>query len=308
MMKKYLFIVAAALAVIAVGCENDNMKFQEVETDGEELTIAEDEVFSIKSAESTDSDIDAANHAAGLFRGGMGVRGAHHFLGNNFPKCATVTVSGATFPKEIVIDYGDGCSGRQGMGRAGTVSIVMSDTITVAGAVYTVTFDSVTVGNRLIEKTSTMTNEGVNENGNWVISSEMVMITTKKKQNNIMYIKREFSGQKEWLSGFETPENEDDQFLKSGGGTITVNDSMKFEREITEPLFIDRTCRYPMSGVVEITRNDEFMTINYGDGECDNIALVTKDGIEEEIELEGCEFKKEFRRKNKNMKKKKGWW
>jgi hypothetical protein len=307
-MKKLIFLMAAILAIFAAGCNNIDIQDEEVGLSGEELTIAEDEVFTIKSTESTESDIDAANHAAGSFKGGMGVGGAHHFLGDRFPDCATVTVSGNTFPKEIVIDYGEGCSGRQGMGRTGTVTIIMSDTITVAGAVYTVTFDGVTVGNRLIEKTSTKTNEGVNDNGNWVISYETEMTTTKEAGKNIMVVTREFSGQKEWLSGFETPEIDDDQFLKSGGGTITVNDTLSFEREITEPLFIDRTCRYPMSGLVEITRNGEMMTINYGDGECDNIALVIKDGVKEEIDLEACRFKKEFQRKNKHMKKKKGWW
>ncbi len=307
-MKKIVFILAGALVLMFAGCDNLDMNSQEAGINGEDLTIAEDEVFTIKSTESTESDVDAANHAAGIFRGGMGVGGAHHFLGDNFPACATVTVSGNSFPKKVVIDYGDGCSGRQGMGRTGTITIEMSDTITLVGAVYKVTFADVTVGNKTIDKTATMTNEGLNGSGNWVISSETVMTTTMEAGKNNMVATREFSGQKEWLNGFGTPETEDDQFLKSGGGTITINDTLTFEREITEPLFIDRTCRYPLSGVVEITRDGEFLTINYGDGTCDNIAIISKDGVEEEIELEGGKFKKEFQRKNKNMKKKKGWW
>jgi hypothetical protein len=51
------------------------------------------------------------------------------------------------------------------------------------------------------------------------------------------------------------------------------------------------------------------MTINYGAGECDNIALVTKDGGEsEEIELNSGKFRKGFQRKHKHMKQNKGWW
>ena len=134
------------------------------------------------------------------------------------------------------------------------------------------------------------------------------MTIRKETKNKTSVITRKFSGQKEWLNGFGTAETDDDQFLKTGGGTITVDNTMTFERNITEALFIDRTCRYPLSGVVEITKDGEIMSINYGDGECDNMATVTKDGIEEEIDLEGCEFKKEFQRKNKNMNKKKGWW
>lgn len=304
-MKKNILLLAGILAVLVLGCENSDLKFEDM-TEG--VTIAEDEIFSIKSSESTEGDIDAAGHSASSFRAGMGVGGAHHFLGTHFPDCATVTVSGESFPKEIVIDYGDGCSGRQGMGRTGIITIMMSDTITVEGAVYTIAFDNVSVGNKQIEFSATKTNEGLNEAGNWIISSITSRTTTTVTGEGSIVALREFVGQKEWLSGFDTPETEDDQFLKSGGGTITINEELSFMRNITEPLFIDRTCRYPMSGVVEISRGDELMTINYGDGECDNIALVTKDGLEEQIELESGKFRKEFQRKHRHMKKNKGWW
>ena len=76
----------------------------------------------------------------------------------------------------------------------------------------------------------------------------------------------------------------DDQLLVSRSGSITGNGELKFEKTTIVPLEIDRTCRWPLSGIVEITRADETMTIDYGTGECDNIALVTKDGEPEEID------------------------
>ena len=86
------------------------------------------------------------------------------------------------------------------------------------------------------------------------------------------------------------------------------HDELRFEKITVEPLLIDRSCRYPLSGIVEITRADETMTIDYGTGECDNIAHVTKDGVTEEIELNSCQFRKGFQRHNKDMKQNKGWW
>ena len=77
-----------------------------------------------------------------------------------------------------------------------------------------------------------------------------------------------------------------------------MNDELKFEKITIEPLLIDRSCRYPLSGIVEITRADETMTIDYGDGECDNIAHVSKDGVTEEIELNSGQFRKGFQRHN----------
>ena len=96
--------------------------------------------------------------------------------------------------------------------------------------------------------------------------------------------------------------------VKTGGGTISVNGVVKFEREIIEPLLIDRACRFILSGVIEITRNDESMIIDFGDGECDNIAVVTKDGESEEIELISGRFRREFKRGDHNMNRKQGWW
>jgi hypothetical protein len=50
------------------------------------------------------------------------------------------------------------------------------------------------------------------------------------------------------------------------------------------------------------------MLIDFGDGACDNIAVVIKDGESAEIELISGKFKDGFQRGNRNMRKNKGWW
>jgi len=165
-----------------------------------------------------------------------------------------------------------------------------------------------TLGKRVISRTATFTNEGLNDDEHWVISFESLSTTSFEKNSEEFTIVREFTGEREWLEGFETPEASDDIFLLIRNGSITVNDELRFEKINIEPLLIDRSCKWPLSGIVEITRADETMTIDYGTGECDNIALVTKDGESEEIELNSGQFRKGFKRQNKNMKQKKGWW
>jgi hypothetical protein len=195
-----------------------------------------------------------------------------------------------------------------GLEKKGIVTIYMSDTITVEGAFYTITIENMTLGQREISKTATYTNEGMNDAGNWVISFESLSTTSFEKNEELYSIVREFTGQREWLEGFDTPQATDDIFYLTRNGSITVNDELKFDKSTVEPLLIDRSCRYPLSGIVEITRADETMTIDYGTGECDNIAHVTKDGVTEEIELNSCQFRKGFQRHNKHMKQNKGWW
>lgn len=304
---KKTWIIAAGLvvALFIAGCEQSGTGFEELD---DNVTMAEEEIADLKSAEAIDSDISSATFAGHLLRGGMMVGGSHLFFGTGFPPCATVTVDNDEFPKTITINYSEGCTGRMGLEKKGVITIYMSDTILNEGAVYTVTIENLTMGQREITKTATLTNKGLNGDNNWVISFESLSTTTFEKQGELYTIVRDFSGEREWLTGFDTPEVIDDQLLVSCSGTITVNDELEFAKTTTEPLLIDRTCKYPLSGIVEITRGDETMTIDYGTGECDNIALVTKDGVSEEIELNSGKFRKGFRRNNRHMNRNKGWW
>jgi hypothetical protein len=240
----------------------------------------------------------------------MKISGPHLFFGRSFPDCVLVSVEqeieGQDFPKTITLDYGEGCVGKRGLEKRGSITLYMTDTILNPNATYTITFEDVTIGNRKVEKTALITNEGQDENGSWIISSEYVMTSTRESEGATVV--REFDEKKVWLSGFETPKIEDDIFLKSGGGSMTVNGELKFERTILEDLLIDRSCMFPKEGIIEISRGEETMTIDYGDGECDNLAVVNKDGESEEIELMSGRFRKGFQRHKRNMNQDKGWW
>ena len=305
MKKTWIIAAGFAVSLFIAGCEKTGTDTLGLD---DNITLAEEEVANLKSAEATDSDIDAARFAGHLLRGGMMIGGDHLFLGLGFPPCATVSVNNDQFPKTITINYEEGCTGRMGMEKKGIITIYMTDTILNAGAEYTVTYDNLVMGKRNISKTATFKNEGQNDAGNWVISFEMVSTTTFEHNGESYTIVRELSGEKEWMQGFDTPEVADDIFLLSGSGSITVNEVLKFQKTITEPLLIDRSCRFPLSGIIEIVRGDETMTIDFGTGECDNIAQVTKDGVTEEIELDLGRFHKGFRRHDHCMNRDKGWW
>lgn len=304
---KKTWILAAVISGILffAGCEQSGTDLDEF---NDNVTMAEEEVADLKAAEATSSDVCAARFAGHLFQGPMMMGGAHLLFGKGFPSCATVSVDSDEFPKTITIDYGDGCAGRMGLEKRGIITIFMSDTIINEGAYYTITFEDLTLGNREISKTATFTNEGLNEDEHWVISFESLSTTTFEKQEEEFVIVRDFSGEREWLEGFDTPEATDDIFLLSRNGSITVNDTLKFEKITVEPLLIDRACKWPLSGIVEITKGGETMSIDYGTGECDNIAMVTKDGEVEEIELNSGKFRDGFKRQNKHLKQNKGWW
>lgn len=275
-----------------------------------DFTIAEDEVFALQAEESADQMISPAAFGGHILtpetKGMWPGNGKHRFFPfKNFPECAVVTVGETGFPKEIVIDFNNECSTWHGNSINGKITITVSDTIINEGATIKVVYENVKFGARAIEREALITNEGMNENGNWVISMTSWMSVT---YGNGHVSVREFSGEKEWISGFLTADIADDKFYKTGTGTATVDGDIKFSRTITTPLYIDRACRFILSGVVEIARNGETMTIDYGDGSCDNIATVTKDGETEEIELGACKFRDEGNRHKRNFRNGKGWW
>jgi len=186
------------------------------------------------------------------------------------------------FPKEIVIDFGDGCEGRHGETRTGKIIITISDTIINPGAVHEIRYEDVTIGGRAIEMTKTKTNKGLNENGNWVVASVMEQTIT---YDDGSYSTRNSMSSDEWLSGFGTEEKEDDVFLKTGSGSVVTSEGDEFTREITTPLLFDRSCLYIKSGVVELNKAGSEVIIDFGEGECDEWATVTKDGVSELVDL-----------------------
>lgn len=305
MKKTWIIAVGIIAALFIAGCEQSGTNLEEF---NENVTMAEEEVADLKAAEATSSEVCSATIGAPMLQGGMMLGGWNIIFGKGIPACATVSSDSDDFPKTITIDYSDGCTGRMGLEKKGIVTIYMEDTIINEGAFYTVTYENLTMGQREISKTATYTNEGLNDAGYWVISFESFSTTSFEKDGEPYTIVREFTGTREWMAGFDTPEATDDIFMLSRNGSITVNDDLKFQKTTIEPLLIDRSCRYPLSGIVEITRADETMSIDYGTGECDNIAHVTKDGVTEEIELNSGQFRKGFQRQNKNMKQNKGWW
>jgi hypothetical protein len=79
-----------------------------------------------------------------------------------------------------------------------------------------------------------------------------------------------------WIQGYNTPVWRDDVYLIEGSGMFMSSLGAQVNREIIEPLRRELSCRYPVSGSVEINpENGPQRFLDYGDGECDNLAELT---------------------------------
>ncbi len=283
MKKTILILPAIILALGIMSCERNKSMNADID-------IAESEVLGLTLAEASAEDVHSVSmEPPGTFRmfgmmgGGMVYR-MHHLSG-----CADVTESGEEYPREIIIDFGEGCEDWRGNIKTGKIIIEISDDMKNEGATRKVTYENYTVRGNEISGSRTVVNMGKNEDGNWEIESQSDMSINRVEEG--VTINRSSNATREWLTGFETAEKSDDSFKITGTGSITQDDNVTFNRQIIVPLLVDRSCRYILSGQVELTNEEGSMLIDFGDGTCDNTATVTKDGVTEEIDLTKCKFR-----------------
>lgn len=195
--------------------------------------------------------------------------------------CVDVTSSGEEYPREITLNFGDGCEGPNGHTRSGTININISNPMYLEGAIRTVTFDDFAIDGHAFEGSRIMTNTGVNDLGNPTFSRNVNMVVSLEPGD----LSRTLQLQVEWLEGYDTDPCFDNVFSISGEGTVIRPNNSEINRTILEPLLHSYDCPYYTAGVVELESSFGVYTIDFGDGTCDNVAVVTSDGESWEITL-----------------------
>jgi len=194
----------------------------------------------------------------------------------------TVEPLGNVFPKTITIDYGDGIELVNGRIISGIIQILVSDPPRTLGATRNISFeefyiDSVNFDGNII-KTCEDTTASHRE---FTAVSDLVFTFTDET-----FITRH-AERTTFAEGLETPyDYSDDVFTISGFADSESSEGVTFSRVITDSLIKPATCRFITQGTVNFYKNDElFAELDYGNGECDDIALITKDGETIQITL-----------------------
>lgn len=185
--------------------------------------------------------------------------------------CAEITKTDGL----VTIDFGEGCENADGVVRSGMIVISYTDARHVSGAQITTTFDNFTVIGIVVEGTRTLTNisNGTERQRAFEVSIEDGKITFPDETY------RTFAGSKTRTWSFD--ESSEEVVLSVSGGMNGINRSGEsFYNEITEELIYKKSCRQvgtkiPVSGIRMLTKNDAVFVLDYGDGSCDNVALLT---------------------------------
>ncbi|UCG28950.1 MAG: hypothetical protein JSV24_06210 [Bacteroidales bacterium] len=274
--KKFFHILSLILtfSVVFISCEKEESGEQITE---EDIALAEDDAL----ADALFNDIwDAVENAERIVDDRLfNARKTSSVIVPD--SCPTISVDhpDTTFwPKVITIDYGDtNCEGFYGQTRRGKILITVTGRYRHEGSVKTVTLEGYYINEVHIEGIKTITNNGKNDNGNFIFTVELE--GGKVTATNGISIEREFLRIREWIAGVETPNRWDDVYLITGSANGVNFMGEEYTRTILIPLEWAASCRFIKSGTVESVISDRSPVIlDYGDGECDNEATVTKDG------------------------------
>lgn len=197
--------------------------------------------------------------------------------------CVTRTVEGdrASQTLTITIDFGDSCTGRRGRVYSGKIIIVYQKTNT--GYSKEVSFENFSVGGNKIEGSKSVVKVKENGNGNKEATHTINITVTLSAGETVTL---EGTRIREKIEGDDTANRGDDVYLISGNWKFVNKQGKEFTGNITEKLRREYACKYIVSGITEITKNGVSYTLNFGDGTCDNTAIVTNSaGVSREIML-----------------------
>jgi len=99
---------------------------------------------------------------------------------------------------------------------------------------------------------------------------------------------REFTRTRTWVEGYATPANIwDDIFSIEGTATGVNRKGTAYTHTITNPLVVKNACRWIVEGTIELVAGDKTAILDYGMGDCDNLATITINGEVKDITLRG---------------------
>lgn len=278
-MKTRFYMLIASLVILSfVSCQKEKSTVEQAS-----VNIADDDAVSDAVFEDIFSTTDNAEIILDQFLKG----GDSKSLVILTDSCPTLTIShpeAGIWPTIVTVDFGEGCSGLYDNTRAGKIIIEITGPRLEAGTKRTITFENYYFNGIRVEGSKVVENNGYNENENLVCS--VTLTGGKLTLPDGKAIERSFVHQREWIAGFLSRNIWDDECLITGTATGTTLEGVGYTNTITTALYWKRACFFIVSGVVKIEREGKpEVEINYGTGDCDAKAMVTREGESKEIIL-----------------------
>ncbi len=268
-----LFFVVSTLLT---GCKDDD---NEVQIPVAQVTTAKE----YEDVSTANSEIDAV--VEDVFSTESGLLRATRNFENKMIDCATITSEVVNNIRTILIDFGDSCE-VNGESISGSIRMSFAITLDTENKVEILfTLENIVYKDIAISGNALKTYTFRSDTGNIVFSTNTNFsfawadgLTATSDSN--------FAKETFFEPNPDNPQDSEYYKLTSGNSVTQFNNGDRYSVEITTPLRNERGCAYTVSGVIVTAQNSEVITLNYGDGTCDNIAVQTdSEGNETTIEL-----------------------
>lgn len=180
----------------------------------------------------------------------------------------------------MTMDFGSGTTCTDQKKREGKLIGVFNGKWNVTGAKVTITpqnyFVTTSSGTKYgFEFTKTISNLGVNASNYHEYNTKITNAVLTSTAGTILW---ESDRTVEWVDGYGSNDPTTYKYnIKTGTASGTATNGVQFSAAITSPLVVDNSCQYRITkGILEITPlGGAKRVIDYGDGTCDDKAILT---------------------------------
>ena len=277
-LKKVNFAGSLLMAILVlVSCDKDDS--QDISEEGT-ITVAE-----LKVSDETDLIAeDVINIGEEVYATDeIMVTSKANYFSDFLPDCVTITTVVTSTSKEKTIDFGEGCELPNGNVLSGIIYLSYLKDMDLATKTLSMSLENFTFNGVAVEGSASIVRTRSNDSGNPQSDAEASFSGNWPDGTSANFTANRT---REWIEGFGSGYWADNVFLISGKGTFTGKMGNVFIKETIVPLRRELSCRFIVSGILEITRNDATASLDFGDGSCDAKGILTyPNGTSEEIFL-----------------------
>jgi len=188
--------------------------------------------------------------------------------------CTLVTLNTQSSPQTLTLDFGTGCTGKDGKVRSGKI-IVTSVSFNTFPSVRMKTFDNFAVDGKSISGSiaKTILKDNVNNIRTATIQEDITIILPNNEgtAHRVADFTRQYQ-----LNAMGV--QDDNKIVSWGTFAFTRVSGVKVTKTVpvANPLVFSGACHHIVSGIVSfVTSTNHSWTIDFGDGTCDDKATLT---------------------------------
>lgn len=259
-----LTALGAACLLLLIACRKD----REVIPPGSgvpDLAAASDQAMAMDYFNDMLVQVDAAASANGL-------------RDMNDACAPVVSFDTLAMPHTMTVDFGAiNCTALNGRTRRGVLHVSFTGPYREQGTVITITPQDYYVDDHLVEGSKTVTNMGLNSDGDPYFN--VVVDGSITAADGSWTATHHAERVRTWTEGSPTMDLFDDVYLITGGGYGVNHNGLPYTTGITNALRAAMSCPFITQGTLTITPEGlPERTVDFGDGTCDGTITITVNG------------------------------